>query len=203
VRAGEGKKALANLIAGSEVFPAASSQSNMYEATCESQCGNYRYTFKLFQTEGNSSDVLRNYFREKKTDSFNLLLFVIRKGENHDQDVATTIANLDAKVGDYSALVVTGCEDMQQFERETFLDGFRRDSTFRFFNTKRMFAVGFPGDSSQQELGDEGLHKLIKNSKQQLSAGDAFFAPSGPFGVYFVFQSIYDCLLETCSCTIL
>lgn len=202
-RAGAGKKTLANHIAGSKVFPVlpvAASQSETHEATCISQCGTYVYTFKLFDWElkGNIGEVFSNYYREKKTDGFNLLLFVIRKGQDRDcGDVRTILPSLEAKLSKHSALIVTGCEGLQSSQRKAFLDDFRRaDSTFERFMTLGMFAVGFPDSSSGQDMikeDEEVLRKLVKNSKYSIIAGVAFFDPP---------ENFYECVLENCRCTI-
>lgn len=200
-RAGAGKKTLANHIAGSKVFPVlpvAAGPSETYEATCVSQCGKYEYTFKFFDKElkGDIVEVFSNYYREKKSEAFNLLLFVIRKGQDRDRDdVRTIIPYLDAKLRKYSALIVTGYEDVPSSQRKAFLDDFRLDSTFESFMTKGMFAVGFPDSSSGQDMikeDEEVLQKLVKNSKLVITAGEAFFPP----------VNFYDCVLENCRCTI-
>lgn len=186
-RAGAGMRTLANHIAGTNVFPdlpVTESQPEAYEVSCESQCGDYKYTFKLFETNGIDSDVFSNYFMNKRSDSFNLLLFVIRQGGgDHDQgDIRAMVSNLDDRAKEFSALVMTGCEGMQRSERKASLDVFRRDSKLKNFMAKGMYAVGFPEGCSRQDImegHEKDLDKLVKDSKEQLSVGDAFF-PSSP-----------------------
>lgn len=201
-RAEAGKKTLANHIAGSTVFPvpldhrSARLKSKTYEETCDSHCGNYKYTFVLFDTEKTDFDAFSSYLRQ--TESVNLFLFVVRKGNNERQDIRTIISRLDTRIKHYSALVVTGCEDMQPSERNEFLHSLQCDSAFE----KGMFAVGFPESSIQHaewiKKDEKRLQNLVKESGEALSLQDILRAQETSWFLRFCLCSCLWCCPPCC-----
>ncbi|KXJ06304.1 hypothetical protein AC249_AIPGENE4645 [Exaiptasia diaphana] len=169
-RTGTGKKTLANQIVKnstpSTVFQLSSSsmENNTREptlVTCSARDDHRKLLYNIViwdtystETSGKTSPQdLSGYCSEDKEDvpdGINLVIFTMKNGALHEEKelkLFTSIAKNFKETQDISALVITGCESLEDEEREELVEQVKNEDATKDiakFMGKGIFPVGFP-----------------------------------------------------------
>ena len=190
-KVGSGKKTLVNHILGADVFKRGSAvgASNVcVHWTGEQWKGDTLYRILTVDTEGiqtvfsNPLPPIKKYFQ-----NINLIIFVIANGRYTDEShssLVQAVNSLHQRAKQFSALVITHCEDLADVERKAIIDEFIHDTrTYQVtaFIGKGTHTVGFPNPSKQNlkvlyESGiaedEKTIRKLVDESKNTLDVKD-------------------------------
>ena len=164
-KSGAGKSTVANNIVGDpSAFTVGDSLDCVTQKATHTQvqfltASGTQYNLKMVDTVGlfdmkinNKAiiDSVRTYFQKMVPEGVNLVLFVFRKGRYTPEEKETfdyIMKNFRKEISDISALVVTGCEDLEEDEREKTKNEFHTNPTTKelaSFVSKGIFTVGFP-----------------------------------------------------------
>ncbi|XP_020895545.1 uncharacterized protein LOC110234508 [Exaiptasia diaphana] len=169
-RTGTGKKTLANHIVKnstpSTVFQLSSSsmENNTREptlVTCSARDDHRKLLYNIViwdtystETSGKTSPQdLSGYCSEDKEDvpdGINLVIFTMKNGALHEEKelkLFKSIAKNFKEIQDISALVITGCESLEDEEREELVEQVKNEDATKDiakFMGKGIFPVGFP-----------------------------------------------------------
>lgn len=174
---GAGKKTVAKHLIGHDSQPTKfenSVRDNVRKLEMESD--NFMYSINMISVpEGNIPDEeVRCAFNDeiRKLEGVNVVLFVIRRGQFADKDIVgfqRIIQNLRSGVASMSAMIVTGCEDLEPEKRNGFVADFQRNpatSEIANFMQKGIITVGFPDLSSQSTHGSTMTERIEMDRKE-------------------------------------
>jgi predicted GTPase len=136
-------------------------------------------TVGLFDAKKHNQAVMqktRDYFRSEFPLGINVVLFVFRKGRftDEEKEVFRMIRRYCYdSVSEMAALVITGCEDLDDEGREAYVKDFKenhRTKEIADFMKKGIFTVGFPKTKGMppplqeyyKELAEKDVDKLIQ-----------------------------------------
>jgi len=169
-KTGSGKSTIANKVSGTTSFKVSSSIESVTRKASHTEVevlsGHVKYNFKivdtvgLFDTHVKNSSVMQDvklYFRDKVPEGVNLVLFVFKNGRYSPEEKETfeyLIENFRDDISQISALIITGCEDLDDTGRKNLVEEFKTNAItapVAKFMGKGIYPVGFPDTTNMKE----------------------------------------------------
>lgn len=197
-RTGTGKKTIANQIVNRDALAIDSHMASLTREAGDFRCDEVdpkrkvHYNINILDTLGPYSSTIStskivNYIMEYPSregrEGVNLVLFTFRKGVYEDNECKIFKKIIENRIGEeirnISALVITGCETLDEEERTRLINELKEDDstkTIAEFMGKGIFPVGFPllqdvKETLKEECkkgiasDTEGLRELADNSE--------------------------------------
>jgi len=168
-KTGAGKSTVANKITGTNAFTVSSCFQSVTRHATHSEVkllsNNIEYNFKvvdtvgLFDTKVSNSTIIKDvktYFRDKVPEGVNIVLFVFKQGRYTKEEEETfkfLIDHFSGHISIISALIITGCEDLDPTGRQKLVEEFStNDVTQKIarFCKKGIYPVGFPDTTNMK-----------------------------------------------------
>lgn len=216
-RTGTGKKTIANKILGDERLPVDSAMTSVTRevrlmmAEEKVDDTNIRYIIKIVDTLGpysrkiDKASILEE-IREHCTgacDEIHLILFTFRYGvyEQREIDIFTAICELyPDQIPKISALIITGCESLDDEGRKSLIDELRTETTTKQVvqqMRKGIFPVGFPTLKDIKPAFKEEYEKVITSDANELKKL-VFDASESIFSRQLGQRNLFERLLREC-----
>ena len=189
-KSGAGKSTVANKIldppegppfnVSNDVLPSDTAETKSAKALLETDHGKYQVqvidTQGFFDTRNVSNEKvisgIKKYIIEEIPSGLNLILFVFKHGRWTDEEQKMydyVTRNFVEEISSISALVITGCENITDEEREKNVNEFKsRCPAVNAFMTKGILAVGFPDISKLKENLRQLCEEEQKDDQKQL-----------------------------------
>lgn len=116
----------------------------------------------------------------------NLVLFVIKYGRLTDAEIAIlkiVDQHFKTKVGEFSATIITACENLNPAKRDEVITTFKRDSITQSFAAsmgKGIYTVGFPDTSNMLEdvrlIVDDKMKTDTQNLLKLIDKAEEFYS---------------------------
>lgn len=186
-KTGAGKSTVANKISGQQEFEVKNVASSVTAEVKAVRCtfsdndNRIQYhvktidTMGVFDTKRKNDDVMaeiKKFFLTEAPEGVNLVLFVFRKGRFTEEEKRTfefITKNFQEQISDFSALVITACEDSNEQARAEFLYSFRQEAgDVASFMKKGIYMVGFPDVSRLKPRVRRALEEDMEDEIQML-----------------------------------
>lgn len=216
-KSGGGKSTVANKILGNTLgtfFVAKSLGSQTSDISCKQVVllhSHREYVIKVIDTmglfdtamgkSGNKEvvNIVKRYLLKEIPEGVNLILFVCRQGRwtNEEQETFDCFnASFRDTVKDISALVFTGCENLDERERKKLMADFTTDSTGKRTEittrmSKGIYTVGFPDICSAPPALKDG-YKVIADQDQEKLRQLVYSCSERQLSKEFVKASFWD-----------
>ena len=202
-KTGAGKSTVANHILGKELFPVVDSVSSATRSirrnqkTRSNKVGDFDCNIKVVDTVGLHDTLAKNpqviaELKQSFPEGINLIIFVCQHTRFTDEDRKPfnfIVKNLvGSKASAVSALVVTGCEEVEESARDDIIKDFNDSNATKDiakFMKRGIYCVGFPDLKKVKpaikeiyegsiEEDDKELHKLVSDSAESRLPDEIF-----------------------------